>query len=400
MNKKTANSPARSLMPRVYRLRIVQVGLGIVIGLTASAALFAVRPREVAVAPAAPRTLLSDCDGAIGELVVHYTADGAAAIEPIYHEFVRQLPDDVLVHVVCPSAADFDRLSSSLGNQGGRLAPLVVDHPITCWSRDRWLAVELSRSTAGQPVVELCPPRGEQTTSAWAARRGDGLTAGDLAAALAPEVSVEPSELFFDGGDFVADDETVFVTPAVLQRNRQVTVDDREELLVRLGNLVGRRVVLLDEAPPHHAGMFMMPVGNRTMLVADPAAAKPFLASVPDDVLGLPGGADFSAATQALFDAVADQCGRAGYRVIRIPAAPAADGRTYLTYVNGILDQRQGRRIVYMPTFSAVPQLNAAATAVWQQVGYEVRPIPCDSCYQHYGTLRCLVNVLRRGDSK
>jgi len=50
-----------------------------------------------------------------------------------------------------------------------------------------------------------------------------------------------------------------------------------------------------------------------------------------------------------------------------------------------------------MPVFTAADVLNRAAARVWASLGYEVRPVRCDSCYRYFGTLHCLVNVLRRG---
>ena len=85
------------------------------------------------------------------------------------------------------------------------------------------------------------------------------------------------------------------------------------------------------------------------------------------------------------------------YRVVRVPIAPGRDGRTYLTYLNAILDHRDGRRIVYMPVFSQAEALNLAAQRAWSNLGYEVRPVNCDACHPHFGSLRCLVNVLSRG---
>ena len=107
--------------------------------------------------------------------------------------------------------------------------------------------------------------------------------------------------------------------------------------------------------------------------------------------------ADFTDATIARFEAVADQCQAAGYRVVRILTVPGRDGRTYLTYLNAILDDRDGRRIVYMPVFSQAEALNLATHEIWSNIGYEVRPVNCDACHPHFGSLRCLVNVLRRG---
>ena len=98
----------------------------------------------------------------------------------------------------------------------------------------------------------------------------------------------------------------------------------------------------------------------------------------------------------ALFDAVARQCAAAGYRVVRIPDVPARDGTTYLTYVNVLMDQQGARRLVYLPYYRGVEPLNAAARAVWESLGYEIRPVDCTTAYRHFGCLHCLVNVLSR----
>jgi hypothetical protein len=233
----------------------------------------------------------------------------------------------------------------------------------------------------------------------WPDREGDRRVAGDLAAALRGTITASRSHLFFDGGDFVADAETVFVTPAVLRRNFQQTVATREELHEELEARLGRRVVLLDDAPDHHAGMFMMAVGARTMLVGDPVEGKQLWDQLDDsarDAIGLPEGPDFSQATAAKFEAVARQCREAGYRVVRMPTVVAPDGRTYLTYLNVILDQRDGQRIVYLPSFDASGLLNDRAAEIWTDLGYEVRPVDCTTCFRHFGSLRCLVNVVTR----
>ena len=341
-----------------------------------------------------PGPLLSDCDGAIRELVIHYASEAAEIVAPTYRDFLRQLPAEVTVQVVCPDKRAFVDLCKRVGPTECKLSAVTVDHPITCWSRDRWLALG-----EGPPTCTLLRPRGEMGADVWPAREGDQRVADDLAAALGGVTAVR-SELLFDGGDFVADDETVFVTPDVLLRNLQRTVATREELIERLTAVLGRDVVLLRDAPDHHAGMYMMAVGDRTVLLGDPAAAEKILAESPDDDLAslcLPKGPDFSAATIARFDAVAEQCRRVGYRVVRVPIVPGRDGRTYMTYLNVILEERDATRIVYMPVFSRVEPLNLAAEQVWSRLGYEVRRIDCDACYVHFGSLRCLVNVLRRG---
>ncbi|MCP5119168.1 MAG: hypothetical protein GY953_50855, partial [bacterium] len=195
-----------------------------------------------------------------------------------------------------------------------------------------------------------------------------------------------------DRGDFLADDRSGFVVPRVLQRNIQKTVASREEFLSELAAELNREVILLNESPDHHAAMFMAVAGDDTVLVGDPGLGKPLFPTGFD----LPGGPDFTPTTQHLFDAVAQQCAAAGYKVRRIPTVPAKDGRTYLTYVNVLLDESADHRIAYVPVYDGVGALNLAGRAVWEELGYEVRTVDCTASYRHFGCLHCLVNVVKR----
>ena len=194
------------------------------------------------------------------------------------------------------------------------------------------------------------------------------------------------SDLYFDGGDFDADGETAFARPSILLRNIQRTVKTREDLIAALESLLQKHVVVLDGAPDHHVGMVLMPVGHRTVLVGDPGLGEKALADSPEEAAAvaafLPGGPDFTPAAAARFETVADECRAAGYRVVRIPIVPGRDGRTYLTYVNAIMDVRDGRRTVYMPSYTFAEGLNLAAAAAWADLGYDVKPVECDGCPQ------------------
>ena len=286
-----------------------------------------------------------------------------------------------------------DELRRAVGPVACALRAVPAGHAMTTWSRDRWLS--LAPPTGGGAAT-LLTPREEKAAAIWPARLGDQLTAGDVARSLGPgRVIATRSGLLFDGGDFVADDRCVFVTPGVAKRNIQHTVADRSELVQALGRELGRKIVLLDEAPPYHAGMFMMTAGDGVMIVGDPSVGTEILRrTLPPDVMGP--GADHTAETQRLFDAVARQCAAEGYRVVRMPTVSGLDGRTYLTYLNVILDRRGGRRIVYMPIYRDVESLNEAAEKVWQDLGWEVRRVDCTASYVHFGSLRCLVNVMTR----
>jgi len=383
-------------------MRRWQTGVGVALGLLVGAAVLSISGSGGGRRRLPPSgAILAECDGRLSELVIHYEASAKAAVVPVYRDFLRALDPDVTVHVVCPSQGACDELRAAVGAVRCRLIPVVVGHPITTWSRDRWVALA---PAPGADLTTLLSPRGEAAGEIWPARAGDELVGNDLAAALPSALRSRHSELYFDGGDFLADGENVFVVSRVLPRNVQHTTDTRDELLRILASELKRRVILLEESPDHHAGMFMVAAGRHRMLVGDPSLGRKLVvpanaddnSGVADGFMELPGGADFTPATQHLFDAVAAQCAAAGYQVTRLPVVLARDGRTYLTYANVLLDQRGEQRIVYLPFYQGVGQLNAAARAVWENLGFEVRPVDCTSVYRHFGCLHCLVNVLRR----
>ncbi|MCY2929766.1 MAG: hypothetical protein NTV86_09790 [Planctomycetota bacterium] len=371
------------------------VYLGVAIGAAAAIGILAAWPLGRPAAALDPPTgaVLSECDGPLSELVIQYIPEAAATVAPIYKQFLAYLPPDVTVHVVCPDRAAYDDLRSRVGATACTLSPVLTGHPITAWARDRWVA--LAPADARSPTT-LLHPRGEDNASAWPQRAGDQRVADDIARALAPRVAARKSPLYFDGGDFAADSATVFATVDVALRNIQHTVKSRCELTDSLARTLHRAVVLFEKAPSHHAGMYLMPIGHRTILVADPSLGLRALGGQPLPAGVLPCGADFSPQTQSLFDAVADRCTAEGYKVLRLPVIPGLDGRTYLTYVNVLLDDRPGRRTVYMPTYRGVEPLNASAAAIWRSAGFDVRPVDCTGAYIHFGSLQCLVNVLRR----
>lgn len=377
-----------------------QTIVGVIIGLVAGGGILALTGGPGR-GPLPSGPILSECDGHLCELVLHYEPSAKAIVVPVYRDFLGALGSDVQVHIVCPNRAAFEDFVATVGPVGCRVSPILAGHPITTWSRDRWVA--LAPAAVGGATT-LWSPRGEAGDEIWPARAGDERVGQDIAVALAPAILARRSGLFFDGGDFLADGDTVFVVPRVLQRNIQHTAGSREEFLGILSQALKRRVILLDEAPDHHAGMFMASVGNRSMLVGDPSLARDLFATemararqpATNEFMGLPGGPDFTPQTQNLFDAVATQCESASYRVIRIPVVPARDGRTYLTYVNVLMDQQGNRRVVYLPFYRGVEPLNAAARKVWENLGYGIRLVDCTSAYRHFGCLHCLVNVLCR----
>ncbi len=135
-----------------------QTLVGVALGLAAGAVILSIPGgggRKKLPPPSGP--ILSECDGRLAELVIHYEPSAKAAVVPVYRDFLRALDRDVSVHVVCPGEAACDELTAALGEVGCSLKPVVVKHPLTTWSRDRWVALA---PAAGDDLTTLLSPRG------------------------------------------------------------------------------------------------------------------------------------------------------------------------------------------------------------------------------------------------
>jgi hypothetical protein len=333
--------------------------------------------------PIPPAPVMSETDGEIREIDIQYVV-GADFTIPIYREFLTQFNPRAKVYVVCPEEADFAELKEKLGISR-MLAPIYTHHPQTPWAKDRWIA--LFRSDG----IELLASRGENLADAWPTRKGDEKIAFDIASALGKGYRAKRGGLFFDGGDILADGETVFVSPWLASKNIQKTVADEKQLDQRLEEMFRQRIVRFPAGPEHHTGMFMVSLGHRRAMVGDPSMAKNY-AQGP-----IPESADYSAETQAKFDAVAKTVESAGYCVTRIPVVPSTNQRAYVTYCNSIIDIEAGKPMVYMPVFDGWEALNEAGKNAWETEGFEVRKVNCTTSYAKFGNIHCLVNVLRRG---
>ena len=367
--------------------------LGIGIGLAAALVLIA----HTATHRMAGPPMLPDYGGPVRSVVMQYAA-GSTFVVPVFCDYLKWQGPDVTVYIACPGETDLAEITGLLGNSTGgcRIVPVFTGHTMTAWSRDRWVALA---DGAGKPVT-LLSSRGELAQDVWPQREGDSHVGEDLARAFPAVFSARRSGLYFDGGDLLADGGNVFVTHAVLERNLQHTVATRDDLVAALSRELGCNSVLMEDAPDHHAGMYMMAAGpgaagKRTMLVADPSLGKEAYAGGADNDALFADGPDFSDQTQARFDSVAAVAEKAGYRVVRIPVVPG-HGKMYMTYVNVILDRRDGKPIVYMSCYAGQERMNAQAEGLWKSLGYEVRRVDCTTVWRRGGTLHCLVNVFGR----
>jgi hypothetical protein len=355
-----------------------------------------------------PAPLLSETEGPLAEVVVHWVPALDATVADAYADFFHALSPDVSVVMVVPEPMvdeDRKRLERRLANidpTGALRARTRIVHtpgPITTWSRDRALVTERSRTT--QRIGLIAP---SEPDDSWLERKNDWETVRTLARAQPDRLEAIVAPFDFDAGDFTVANGTVIVDSNLVEKNRHRGVGDAPELRRRLAAYFGMPVAMLGsvpgDTPRHHLAMTMTPLHDRLVMVGDPAWARELVgdAFAPGEKgseTGQPLRADFSAATIARFDRVARDLTAAGFEVVRIPNVPF-DDKTYLTYTNGVYETRSGRRIAYVPVYG-IPALDDAALVVYERAGWTTRPIRVRAVYRYHGTIGCLVNVVGRG---
>jgi N-dimethylarginine dimethylaminohydrolase len=365
-----------------------RIGGGVLLGVAVSAAV-ALAVGNRAGAPAA-RLVPEDASGALRRIAIHYVPSLDERAMPVWRQLFAALPGDVEVAVAVPAAADFPRLIGGLRAAGvghlERFRPVVVDQPLTTWSRDRMASLEASPGGAGSI---LAPPR---VASASAARTGDWAAPF----AIAREVyhaTPRISEMVFEGGDLAASAHHVFADANLMGRNLGRRDATRAHLEAALRHTFNQDVVWLGddvgEVPEHHIMMYMVPLDDDAVLVGDVrrgvALAGGAVPSDPD-VDGM----------AARFDRVAELLAARGFRVSRIPVVVLPGKGSYVTYTNALFDRDGGGKVVYLPTYR-VAALDEEARRIYEGLGYRVVPIDVSTIYTLNGSLGCLVNVMGRG---
>jgi len=317
-----------------------------------------------------------------------------------------------------------------------RFLDLPFKSPITIWTQD--------------PFLVLAGPANEITllTSKAFDRADDRL----MAEVIGREggYRVQPSALFFEGGNIVSDEEHILIGANTIRRNAvEFDVPDAEVVL-RFEEELGRRVLVVGPFPQPiaHIDMAITPLGGGRIAVADaaagaaiaeralkenPASVAAFERWCEEHFFGDPAireltGTDGpltapevtgrtvemiakSREVAALLDGVAAALERYGYRVERVPllfGGPEAEPKPgdtermraaypMLTYNNVIVETDEAGRLVYIPRYGW-PAMDDAARDAWTALGFAVRPIDGLTISAMYGgALRCSVKVLARG---
>jgi hypothetical protein len=377
---------------------------GALLGAALAVTLPRVRPGPERSAPAAG-PLVDDAEGALARVAFHFDPGAEPIAGPALGAFLSTLDPTVqLDAVVPPPAGDVDaaeRLRAFLARlpDGAALSArtriTVASGPVSPWARDRALAVD-----AGAGAVELLLPA--HPGGAGARRAADWRAPLELAAG-APGLRARVVTLDFDGGDLAVTGGRVLAGPELLDKNAGRGLRARRALEAELSRLLGAPAVVLGaaagELPRHHLSMFLAPLGGGTVLLGDPRRGRALIGDgyTPGEVspeTGRPLAADFSDAALARYDHAAAALAAAGLRVVRVPTVPF-DEKTYFAYTNAVLETRGGQRVAWVPMFDE-PRLDAAARAVYEAEGFEVRPVPARALYPYHGTIGCLVTVLAR----
>ena len=381
---------------------------GVAGGIVTSALLVIIVGAAVLVPARKDRLVPEDASGHLRRIAIHYVPAMDKRALPVWTQLFEKLPADVEVEVAVEHAGDFDRFVERMHDAHigaiERFHAVVVDHPLTTWSRDRMASLA---GPNGGGV--LSPPR---VTAATGARAGDW----EAPFALARDVyHGKPSiaELVFEGGDLAASHSFVFADANLIGRNLGRGDSTREHLEGALRRQFGQEVVWLGDTPgdvpEHHIMMYMVPLDDHRVLVGDVRAGQKLMPAgavpVDDDIDG----------HARRFDHVAELLAQRGFEVHRIPVVILPGAGSYVTYTNALFDRCSaslrgaarsgeagpcdrepgGTPVVYLPTYR-VPELDDAAARTYEGLGFRVVPIDVSSIYQLNGSLGCLVNVMAR----
>ncbi len=351
--------------------------------------------------------VLSEADGALRHVLLHWTPSADHDLANPYTDFLRALDESVRVTLVLSrDLSDFDQklLESRLKQIDSterllhRVERVTVSGPITAWSKDRALVSYRDSGSGRARLIIAAEP-----TGAWQERHNDWLSVSEVVKRYPTEFDLDTTPFDFDAGDIAVGRGVLIFDTNLLEKNRRRGFTTLKQLAGRLGEYFQMQVVTLGQqpgdTPRHHLSMYMTPLTKNQVLVGDPVAAraivgegfKPGERSLETDE---PLTADFSPTMIARFKRAKDDLVAQGFEVTSIVNVPF-DDKTYFAYTNGVFEVRGGRRIAYVPVYD-VPALDESAHATYRRLGWEVIPIHVRSLFAYHGTIGCVVNVLGR----
>ena len=386
---------------------------------------------------AAAPELLSDTDGRISTVVLSVNSARRAALRnaDLVTQIVNGLPRRVDVDILSNDRSAF--IARNPNPERVRFLDLPDSKPVTIWTQDPFLVLH----DVDDGITTLLASREFE-------RADDYQMAQKIAEANGFETRV--SKLYFEGGNIVADGQTIFIGANTIRYNAQQLGISEIDVVLSFEAELGRKVLVIGPVPQPvaHIDMMLTPLGNGRIAIADAGwgarIARQALQQDPDSVdaferfcheyfFGHPSirsirrrdgeqitapdmhgrTATAVAASQniaSLLDGIAGSLEAHGYRVERVPLLfggpelrddlSSAEGSVadfpMLTYNNVLLETGEHRNSVYLPAYGW-SAMDDAAQAAWQSMGYSVKRIDGLTFSSMYGgALRCSVKVLER----
>lgn len=262
------------------------------------------------------------------------------------------------------------------------------------------------------------------------------------------DIEVIRSELNFEGGNLVSDSDAVFTGMNTIQTNVAQLHETPDQIQQRFERTLGRPLIVVGENQPSvpHLDLIVTPLGKKRVAIADSRQgaelAEALMQTSAAEISNFErqcenlffGRADIQqlqdvrgncisrpelvnhthrAVRASLLiadelDALSQDFIDLGYQVLRVPAlipdlkpqltesGQEKPGYPFLTYNNVLLEERDGKAIVYLPQYG-LPTMDTAAVECWEKLGYEAKPIDGFATSSMYGgSLRCCTKVLSR----
>ncbi|MBX3167384.1 MAG: agmatine deiminase family protein [Candidatus Eremiobacteraeota bacterium] len=355
--------------------------------------------------------LLSDAGGQIRNLLLqcpdlHF----AQTIAPVWSQLAEHTSPETQLTVAVPAGATGDSARDYLNEHVARpekLQFLTVEggeHWLSQWSRDSVLPL---RTAQGEEML------GVPNRLHWASanRNPEGETMDTVVPYLLAQQGrtqkVSPLPwISLDGGNVVNNGSTAFVGEDSLHNTGKLLEETGCEQPAQevLCHVLGKPVVVLPQMT-FHIDLACTPLGEKTMLVADPALGQKLLQAVPvaeqaaleremARAANLPeesllAGYLAQPIDPQSFNQAAEQLRQEGYQVVRVPflGAPAYD-QPVLSYNNVLVEEYGDRKQVFLPQYGCGP-LDRAARRCYEELGYTVVPVDMAEISRKQGALRC-----------
>ena len=341
--------------------------------------------------------LLSDSSGEIRRLLLQCPSQGfAETIGPVWNTLATHTDELAKLSIAIPSGSDGERIRARLQQSIERSDKIqfveVQDGGLLSqWSRDSVL-----------PMADglLAVPNRRY----WAGGSPEGETSDVAVPYLLAEqngnASVRPIPwISLDGGNVVSNQTTAFVGQHSVDDTAALLKERGLDALEALRSCLGKEVVVLPQAT-FHVDLSCTPLGEKTMVVADPGLGLELLQSLSpeersriNEEMGRAAALDGEALIDSYlsdnksceaFDEMASKLAAQGYDVVRVPYLAAERNQPVLSYNNVLVDGNQ----VFLPQYGCEP-LDRQARESYERLGYAVVTVPMARISRKMGSLRC-----------